>query len=85
MIGSRLVVEMVAIRRFSDFRNQCEAAMAGNDSLKILNDVHENKRMVSKLPDWLIHSWGRKVVSEWKIPPSEGVCKICLQGIGNCL
>ena len=72
-----------ALRKYSDFLHQCEAAMSSNDSLKILNDVHENKRMVSKLPDWLIHRWGRKVAdykaAHERFPPLSEFVKFVSQ------
>lgn len=38
------------LRRFSDFLVQCEEAMDKIDSLKVLNDDQENRKLVSKLP-----------------------------------
>lgn len=31
-------------------------------SLEILNDCNENRKILSKLPDWLAASWNRKVI-----------------------
>ena len=49
------------LRRLADFLYQCSAAMQNNNNLYILNDERENKRILSKLPDWIIVRWGRKV------------------------
>ena len=54
-----------ALRKFSDFLRQCETAMSITGGLRILNDDRENRKMLSKLPDWLVSRWGRKV-SDWK-------------------
>lgn len=54
-----------ALRKFSDFLRQCETAMQLTDGLHVLNDVRENRKMLAKLPDWIITRWGRKV-SRWK-------------------
>ncbi|KAJ8351224.1 hypothetical protein SKAU_G00227000 [Synaphobranchus kaupii] len=48
------------LRRFSDFLRSCEAAMNHIKALEILNDCNENRKILSKLPDWLTVSWNRK-------------------------
>ncbi|XP_055056153.1 uncharacterized protein [Misgurnus anguillicaudatus] len=50
------------LREFSDFLRGCEAAMFQIKNLEVLNDCSENQKMLSKLPDWLIASWNRKVI-----------------------
>ncbi|KAM9825109.1 uncharacterized protein ACBT44_005920 isoform 1-T1 [Syngnathus typhle] len=50
------------LRDFADFLRSCEAATAHIKSLEILNDCNENRKILSKLPDWLAASWNRKVV-----------------------
>ena len=55
----------LALRKFSDFLRQCETAMTITGGLSILNDNRENRKMLSKLPDWLISRWAR-IVADWK-------------------
>ena len=47
---------------FVDFLKQCLTTMQKISSLSILNDSHENGKMLSKLPEWLINRWNRIVV-----------------------
>ena len=49
----------IGLRRFSDFLNQCQAAMVDMKGLEILNDNRENRKLLQKLPDWIISRWGR--------------------------
>ncbi|XP_067933186.1 uncharacterized protein [Watersipora subatra] len=49
----------VGLRKFSDFLNQCQAALASVPELSILNDSRENRKMAAKLPDWLHNQWVR--------------------------
>ncbi len=51
-----------ALRKYGDFLRQCEAAMNANRCLRVLDDAQENRRMVAKLPDWLVNRWRRVVV-----------------------
>ena len=51
------------LRKLSDFLRQCEAGMEVNVNLSILNDCRENKKILSKLPEWLVHRWTRIVVA----------------------
>ena len=53
------------LRRLSDFLNQCQVAMISNQSLQILNDERENRKILNKLPEWLSHRWVR-IVSDWR-------------------
>ena len=57
-IGNR---DALNLRRFADFLRQCKAAMTSNPSLLILSDERENKKMLTKLPDWLTMRWARLV------------------------
>ena len=51
-----------SLLKFADFLEQCLAAMHTKISnLSILNDSHENRKMLSKLPEWLINRWNRIV------------------------
>ncbi|XP_064642266.1 uncharacterized protein LOC135496725 [Lineus longissimus] len=49
-----------ALRKFSDFLCQCEVAMIDIKELSVLNDVREIKRLLSKLPEWIVNRWNRK-------------------------
>lgn len=51
------------LREFVDFLRSCEAAMVNIKALEILNDCNENRKILSKLPDWLTARWNRKVVN----------------------
>ncbi|XP_067939480.1 uncharacterized protein [Watersipora subatra] len=48
-----------ALRRFSDFLGQCNAAMFEIPELKLLDDNRENRKMLCLLPDWLVNLWNR--------------------------
>ena len=54
-----------ALRKFSDFLRQCGIAMETVSSLKVLDDDRENRKLLTKLPDWMIPQWG-KIVSDTK-------------------
>ncbi len=55
------VKDGLALCRFSDFLRQCKTAMKGNPKLDILNDDHQNRRLLTKLPDWVVTRWARIV------------------------
>ncbi|KAJ8026235.1 hypothetical protein HOLleu_34028 [Holothuria leucospilota] len=49
-----------ALRKFADFLGQCEAAMhLVPGGLQSLNDNWENRKILCKLPSWLVTRWGR--------------------------
>ncbi|KAL3989127.1 hypothetical protein ACER0C_013445 [Sarotherodon galilaeus] len=54
--------DSVELRDFSDFLRGCQAAMSQIKSLEVLNDCDENQKLLTKLPDWLVASWNRKVI-----------------------
>ncbi|KAL6459770.1 hypothetical protein MHYP_G00315290 [Metynnis hypsauchen] len=58
-IGPR---DSVELRDFSDFLRGCRAAMSQIKGLEILNICDENQKLLTKLPDWLVASWNRKVI-----------------------
>ncbi|XP_023204623.1 uncharacterized protein LOC111611627 [Xiphophorus maculatus] len=58
-IGPR---DSVELRDFSDFLRGCQAAMSQIKSLEVLNTCDENQKLLTKLPDWLVASWNRKVI-----------------------
>jgi hypothetical protein len=47
--------------RFSDFLLQCKIAMEDVDELSVLNDSRENRKLLQKLPDWVVTRWSRTV------------------------
>ena len=48
-----------ALLKFSDFLRQCNCAMKNIDYLSVLDDARENRKLLTKLPDWLVNRWGR--------------------------
>ncbi len=58
-MGSR---DSFELREFVDFLRSCEAAMVHVKALEILNDYNENRKILSKLPEWLKVRWNRKVI-----------------------
>ena len=50
-----------SLRKLSDFLNQCSAAMTDIKGLEIMNDNRENRKILKKLPDWIITRWSRFV------------------------
>ncbi|XP_063400333.1 uncharacterized protein LOC134684943 [Mytilus trossulus] len=53
--------ENIALRKFSDFLKQCLSAMKTMGTLNALNDNRENRKLLSKLPDWVVTRWSRIV------------------------
>lgn len=49
--------EYTALRRFSDFLATIDHAIPHIKGLEILNDQEENKKILHKLPDWVISKW----------------------------
>ena len=54
-----------AMRKFADFLKQCSTAMGYMRCLDVLNDDRENRKLLGKLPDWLVNGWARYVY-KWK-------------------
>ncbi|XP_071482161.1 uncharacterized protein [Diadema antillarum] len=57
--------DSAGLRRLSDFLRQCHTASKTVHHLNHLDDERENRKITSKLPDWLITRWGRTVV-QWR-------------------
>ena len=55
-----------ALRRFADFLAQCQVAMSSISGLNILNDERESRKLLRKLPEWVVNRWSRKVASHRK-------------------
>ena len=53
------------LRKFADFLKQCHTAMASVGSLGTLDDERENRKLLAKLPDWLVSRWNRIAV-QWR-------------------
>lgn len=43
----------------TDFLQQCRSAMKSMSGLEVLNDVRENRKLLQKLPDWIVSRWAR--------------------------
>ena len=60
------------LRKFSDFLKQCHTAMASVKCLNILDDERENRKLLLKLPEWIVNRWNRQVAvsraSEQRFP-----------------
>ena len=52
------------LRAFADYLQQCNMATEHISGLNILNDCRENRKMLTKLPKWLIRRW-RRIVSKY--------------------
>ena len=57
--------DSMALRKYSDFLVQCQKLMEKIGSLRVLNDDHENRKLVSKLPKWASNRWSR-LAFNWK-------------------
>ena len=55
-----------SLRAFSDFLRQCKTAMTHLADLRILDDSRENKKLLQKLPDWVVTRWSRIVAKSRK-------------------
>ncbi|KAL8570550.1 hypothetical protein ACOMHN_008907 [Nucella lapillus] len=55
--------DVSGLRSFSDFLQQCLIASQEVGGLAILDDIHQIKKLVDKLPDWFSHRWNRYVAS----------------------
>ncbi|CAC5383579.1 unnamed protein product [Mytilus coruscus] len=51
----------IALRKFSGFLQQCLSAMKTMATLNALNDNRDNRKLLSKLPDWVVTRWSRIV------------------------
>ena len=54
------------LRRFADFLLSTETAMQIIENLNILNDYMENKKLLTKLPEWLVSRWNREATRKMK-------------------
>ena len=59
-VGNR---DSVALRKLADFLRQCLITIRSTPSLGILNDELENRRILEKLPDWVVTRWARLVAT----------------------
>ena len=49
------------LRRLADFLRQCDTASRYVHHLRHLDDERESRKLMAKLPDWLVARWGRTV------------------------
>lgn len=49
------------LRKYADLLQQCLTASGKIKDLEILNDCRENRKLLTRLTDWLIQRWGRLV------------------------
>ena len=61
------------LQKFADFLRQCHTAARSIGHLNVLDDEMQNKKLLYKLPDWLVNRWARIVAShkeeKGKFPP----------------
>ena len=55
--------DMVGLRHFVDFLQQCHTAKRSFPALRTLDDEEENAVLTDKLPLWLSRQWARKVAN----------------------
>ncbi len=54
--------DSLGLRRYADFLHQCLTATPTVESLHVLHDERENRKMTTKLPEWLVFlRWTRVV------------------------
>jgi hypothetical protein len=53
--------DCTGLRRLADFLQQCAVAAKEVGGLGILDDAQYLKRIINKLPDWMVHRWCRAV------------------------
>ena len=78
--------DSTALRKYSDFLVQCQKKIG---SLRVLNDDHENRKLVAKPPKWASNRWSR-LAFNWKeenevFPPLLGICEVRGKGSGHRL
>lgn len=52
----------MGLRNFSDYLQQCLAAVSIHKELNILEDIHEIRKLAQKLPEWAVSRWARITV-----------------------
>ena len=61
------------LRRFSDYLRQCCTAMKKVKHLHHLDDERGNRKLLTKLPEWLVNRWARRIASwgneQGRFPP----------------
>lgn len=55
--------DIVGLTDFADFLQGCRDAMLQVPSLSILNDCFENRKLLLKLPEWVVRGWNREVAA----------------------
>ena len=76
--------DIKTLQEFSDFLNSCNDAIPHIEGLSILNDCEENRKIVEKLPDWLIRRWNRQVtysLKNNKYPSFSSFCEFLTEEV----
>ena len=55
------VKDPVSLQKFADFLKSCNDAIPHIAGLEVLNDFHENQKLLNKLPEWIVSRWNRVV------------------------
>ncbi|RUS72387.1 hypothetical protein EGW08_019847 [Elysia chlorotica] len=53
--------DYLGIQRLADYLTTLDHAMPHINGLKVLNDQEENRKVLQKIPDWLVTRWGAVV------------------------
>ena len=61
----------ITLRRFGDFLQQCLIAKDSVKGLQILDDCHENRKMLERLPEHLVERWCRQICDLDEYPNFE--------------
>ena len=79
-IGPR---DFQGLRKFSDFLHQCIAALGSYGGLDVLDSELENAKILTKLPERLMFSWGRLTIDYQdrygRFPPFMEFCRFVHQ------
>lgn len=62
----------IAFRKFSDFLKQCLSAINTMNTLNVMNDDRENRKLLAKMPDWIVTRWAsivHKYEEDYKMFP----------------
>ncbi|KAL5011234.1 hypothetical protein ScPMuIL_011683 [Solemya velum] len=59
------------LRKYADFLRQCLIAVEHVKELDVLNDCRENRKMLMKLPEWIVQRWSRIVANYSSYPSFE--------------
>ena len=63
------------LRKYGDFLQQCLIAMETVKGLSILNDCRENRKMLTKIPEHMLHRWSRQISGLTDYPKFDAYVK----------